>query len=162
MNYPGWRMYDVRETFSHVARYVAGRALLLAVVIVIGLLLVVPTVAYSLRIPLREERRAVEAVQAGSPIGPVRVYGFTLLGIRADAATVLPKGKSGELPAVDAVGKRKHLYLGQTEGTAVFFDAAIQRAVYLPLDDIVMDLSRPEPSSARPRNGQILWIAGPA
>jgi hypothetical protein len=150
MNYPGWHMYDVQEKFSHVVGYVAARALLLVVVIVIGILLVVPTVAYSLRIPLREEQRAVEAVQAGSPIGPVRVYGFTLLGIRADAATVLPKGKSGELPAVDTLLKRKLLYLGQTEGTAVFFDAAIQRAVYLPLDDIVMDLSRPEPSSARP------------
>jgi len=89
--------------------------------------------------PLQEADDAARAVRAGRPVIPVRdALRLPILAIRADPATVEPAGKPGDAPAVERLGRREVLYLGQASGTVVLYDPAAQQAVYVPASSIIL------------------------
>jgi hypothetical protein len=101
-------------------------------------------------------RGAARHVEAGEPVGPVRLQlpllrmELVLLAIHADPAYVEPAGKPGEFPAVERLRQEDLLYLGQSTGTVVLYDPAAQEAVYVPAGSIVLHVSNcsdepPEP-----------------
>jgi hypothetical protein len=97
-------------------------------------------------------------VKAGESVRPLkaRVLGrsipLVILAIHADPATVEPAGKAGDSPAVERLQDRELLYLGQSGGTVVLYDASSQRAVYVPASSIVLHVAncdaRPPPDPA--------------
>jgi len=106
---------------------------------------------------------AASDVKAGKPVGPVRprVPGMSIplniLAIHADPATIEPAGKPGDSPAAERLRGRKLLYLGQSGGTVVLYDAAMQRAVYVPASSIILQVANcgakppPDPTCATRR-----------
>jgi hypothetical protein len=109
-----------------------------------------PLLAYPITEPTREASVAAKAVLAGKPVAPVRLGPITLMDLRAEAATVIPKGKPGDFPAVRDLGKRTNLlYLGQADGTVVLFDPTARQALRIPTDAALLRLSRPAPVQAR-------------
>jgi hypothetical protein len=94
------------------------------------------------------------ASQSGRP--SVRVHAT---GVRADLATVVPRGSPQDTAAAAALQNRELLYLGQNDGTAVLFDPQEKRAIYLQASDIVMRRSRPRPETVRPPHCQPFDIA---
>src|SRR5215218_10370887 len=86
---------------------------------------------------------AARDVRAGNPVRPLHPPSFAsiplvILAIRADPATVEPAGKPGDSPAADRLRGRRLLYLGQADGTVVLYDAAAQRAVYVPASAMIL------------------------
>jgi len=109
-----------------------------------------PLLAYPITEPTREASVAAKAVLAGQPVAPVRLGPIALMDLRAEAATVIPKGKPGDSPAVRDLAKRRNLlYLGQADGTVVLFDPTAHQALRLPTDAALLRLSRPAPAQAR-------------
>jgi hypothetical protein len=87
---------------------------------------------------------AAEAVKAGEPVSAVpfaQVLPLTTLAIHADPAIVEPAGKPGDAPAAERLQGRKLLYLGQSDGTVVLYDAAAQRTIYLPGSSIILHVA---------------------
>jgi hypothetical protein len=101
--------------------------------------------------PLLDASDAAIDVRAGKPAGPIRFAGLlggvtpgpalVVLAIRGDPATVEPAGKPGDAPAVALLQSRRLLYLGQSSGTAVLYDATGQQAVYLPTGSVILHVS---------------------
>jgi hypothetical protein len=110
-----------------------------------------PVFLYPFTEPTREVDAAVRQAKVGLPVAPVRIYGaVAIMTLRADAAVVEPSGKPGASPATDALRTRKNLlYLGQSNGIAVFFDSNVDRSVYVPADSVVIQLQRPPPRDGR-------------
>jgi hypothetical protein len=126
-----------------------------------------PLLAYPITEPTREASVAAKAVLAGKPVAPVRLGPITLMDLRAEAATVIPKGKPEDFPAVHDLGKRTNLlYLGQADGTVVLFDPTARQALRLPTDAALLRLSRPAPVQARsllcPLTPPPRWWHGPS
>jgi hypothetical protein len=97
---------------------------------------------------LLEAENAARKVQAGAP-----VTGWVPRSlIRADPVTVESVGKRGDSPAVERLRDKKLLYLGQSNGTVLLYDATAQRAVYVPADSIVLHVANcsatPPPDTA--------------
>jgi hypothetical protein len=92
-------------------------------------------------------RGAARHVEAGEPVGPVRLrlpfprMEFVLLAIHADPAYLEPAGKPGESPAVERLREQDLLYLGQSTGTVVLYNPATQEAVYVPASSIILHVS---------------------
>jgi hypothetical protein len=94
------------------------------------------------------------AGKAVSPIGawflPFR--GLDVLAIHAAPATVEPAGKPSDSPAAERLRGRRLLYLGQSGGTVVLYDAATQRAVYVPGSSVILHVAncdaKPPPDPA--------------
>jgi hypothetical protein len=114
--------------------------LLGAVTAVVALLL-----AATLVFPLVDAGNAAHKAQVGIPVGPVRQRGYLgpiselpIVAIRADLATVEPAGKPGDAPAADRLRGSHLLYLGQSGGTVVLYDPAVQQAVYVPAASIIL------------------------
>jgi hypothetical protein len=89
---------------------------------------------------------AADQVRAGKAVSPPRlgiapIRGFEVLAIHADPATVEPVGKPDDSPAAERLRGRRLLYLGQSGGTVVLYDAAVQRAVYVPASSIVLHVA---------------------
>jgi hypothetical protein len=100
--------------------------------------------------PWVDAEDAAHDVQQGKPIGPVEFqvipwsewkYPLSILAIHADPATVEPTGKPGASPAADRLRGRRLLYLGQAGGTIVLYDAAVQRAVYVPASTVILQVA---------------------
>jgi hypothetical protein len=94
--------------------------------------------------PSLKAKQAANAVEAGQPVGPIVVlspFELPLLAIRADPVTVEPSGKPNESPATDRLQHAKLLYLGQTGGTVVLYNAATQRAVYVPASEVILQVA---------------------
>jgi hypothetical protein len=120
-----WRRRVLRRaaTRSNVVFVVVGTVFVLIVVF---------------SIPLQLAQDGARAVQAGDPVGPVRL-GVPVLAIHADPVTVEPVGKPGDSPAAQRLqGKETLLYLGQSGGTVVLYDAIAQSAIYVPASSIVL------------------------
>ena len=111
--------------------------------------------------PMRASENAAKRVQAGNPVTPIRLTTppelvplppFPVLAIHADPATVEPAGKPGESPAADRLRGKKLLYLGQSSGTVVLYDADVQRAIYVSASSIVLQVTncraKPPPGAA--------------
>jgi hypothetical protein len=97
-------------------------------------------------IPWVGAEEAAREVQAGRPVGPIR-YGLPFLAIHADPVWVEPVGKPGDSTAAERLRGRQLLYLGQSEGTVLLYDASFQRAIYVPASSIVLQVAncRAEP-----------------
>jgi hypothetical protein len=119
-------------------------------------------VAAALPWPMVKASNAARDVQAGRPVGPIQSLKnpwssrpfllIPVLAIRADPATVEPVGKPGDSPAAERLRGRRLLYLGQSGGTVVLYDAATQRAVYVPAGSIILHVTncdaKPPPDPA--------------
>jgi hypothetical protein len=102
---------------------------------------------------------SADDVKAGRPVGPLLFPAplppIPILAIHADPATVEPAGKPGDAPAAERLRGRKLLYLGQSGGTVVLYDAAAQQAVYVAAGSIVLHVANcdatppPDPSCAQ-------------
>jgi hypothetical protein len=111
---------------------------------------------------------AAEHVQAGNPVAPAQlpsipelpfpVPPLPVLAIHADPATVEPAGKPSDSPSVARLRNRRLLYLGQSGGTVVLYDAAVDRAVYVPGSSIILHVAAcnakplPDPTCSEARN----------
>jgi hypothetical protein len=118
--------------------------------------------ALTLSPPWLKAREASSDVQTGKPVAPIRflltpwssrpLLPIPVLAIHADPAMVEPAGKPGESPAADRLRGRHLLYLGQAGGTVVFYDAAAQRAVYVPSSAVILHVvncrGKPPPDPA--------------
>jgi hypothetical protein len=91
-------------------------------------------------IPLQLAGDAAREVQAGDPVGPVRIV-VPVLAIHADPVTVEPAGKPGDSPAAQRLQGKKLLYLGQSGGTVLLYDAIAQSAIYVPASSIVLHVA---------------------
>jgi hypothetical protein len=101
---------------------------------------------------------AARDVKAGHAVHPLRPpvpdmsVPLTILAIHADPATVEPAVKPGDSPAVERLRGRRLLYLGQAGGTIVLYDAAAQRAVYVPASAVILQVAncraKPPPDPA--------------
>jgi hypothetical protein len=87
--------------------------------------------------PLLAYPRADE-VRRGQEVSPVRVFGITVLAIRASHAAVRATGKPGETVAIDYLRSRDLLYLGRTNGTIVLYDSQSDEAIHVPASLIVL------------------------
>jgi hypothetical protein len=120
-------------------------------------------IAASLSVTISEARDAARDVQAGLPVGPLqfaaenpfgggRLLPVPILAVHADPATVEPAGKLGDSPAVERLRGRKLLYLGQSGGVVVLYDAAADRAVYVPASALILKVAncdaKPPPDPA--------------
>jgi hypothetical protein len=100
--------------------------------------------------------RAANAVMAGKPISPLvtgeRFLPLPKLAIHADPAMVEPVGKLTDSPSIERLHGRRLLYLGQSGGTVVLYDATADRAVYVPASSIVLHVANcdatPPPDAA--------------
>jgi hypothetical protein len=111
--------------------------------------------------PFLASGNAAEHVQAGNPVAPLQLptvpeWPFPLpplpvLAIHADPATVEPAGKPADSPSVTRLRYRKLLYLGQSGGTVVLYDATADQAVYVPAGSIILNVAncdaKPPPDS---------------
>jgi amino acid transporter len=99
---------------------------------------------------------AGNAVMAGRPVSPTvaadPVLPLPILAIHADPATVEPAGKSTDSPSIERLHGRRLLYLGQSGGIVVLYDATADRAVYVPASSIVLQVAncraKPPPDAA--------------
>jgi hypothetical protein len=107
------------------------------VVLVLGTALFLGVVGV---IPWLGAEEAARDVQAGRPVGPIR-YGLPLIAIHADPVWVEPVGKPGDSTAAERLRGRHLLYLGQSEGTVLLYDAFFQRAIYMPASSIVLQVA---------------------
>ena len=119
-------------------------------------------IAASLGLTISEARDAARDVQAGLPVGPLQflenpfgegpLLPVLILAVHADPATVEPAGKPGDSPAVERLRGRKLLYLGQSGGIVVLYDAAADRAVYAPASALILKVAncdaQPSPDPA--------------
>jgi hypothetical protein len=87
---------------------------------------------------------AVRHVEAGAPVRPVEAQlplmrmTLVFLAIHADPAYVEPAGKAGDFPGFERLRQKNLLYLGQSNGTVVLYDPALQEAIYVPASSIVL------------------------
>jgi len=113
-------------------------------------ILIVGLIGASLYAVLHRAEYLAQQVQAGRQLprsGPLDA-----LAIRADSATVEPAGKRGDSPAAERLRGKKLLYLGQSSGTVLLYDATVQRAIYVPASSIVLSVAncraKPPPDAA--------------
>jgi hypothetical protein len=92
------------------------------------------------RVPLLLAEDAAREVQGGWPVGPVRMV-VPVLAIHADPVAVEPAGKPGDFPAAQRLRGKKLLYLGQSGGTVLLYDATVERAIYVPANSIVLHVT---------------------
>jgi hypothetical protein len=88
-----------------------------------------------------------DAASQGRPVAPVRLFGLTVLAIRADSASVEAVGKSEEAPAIKSLQSRALLYLGQANSTVVLYDSKEKQAVYLPASSVLLRVKSSEAKS---------------
>jgi hypothetical protein len=111
--------------------------------------------------PMRASVNAGNHAQAGKAVTPIRLTTppelvplppFVVLAIHADPATVEPAGKPGDSPAADRLQGKRLLYLGQSGGTVVLYDADVQRAIYVSGSSIMLQVAncraKPPPDDA--------------
>jgi hypothetical protein len=89
--------------------------------------------------PLLAYPRANE-VRRGQEVSPVRVFGITVLAVRASHAAVRATGKPGETVAIDYLRSRDLLYLGRTDGTIVLYDSRSDEVIHVPASLIVLQI----------------------
>jgi hypothetical protein len=123
-------------------------------IIVVIVLIAMVFVFWLARQPWQSAGVAVDKVLQGTPVGPVRYHvqfghgrlqkirvTLPILAVRADAASVEPAGKPKDFPALQQFhDDEKLMYLGQSEGTVVLFDARTKTAIYLPASSIVLQV----------------------
>jgi hypothetical protein len=106
-------------------------------------------------------RIAASEVMAGKAVSPIGAWflpfhGLDVLAIHAAPATVEPAGKPSDSPAAERLRGRRLLYLGQSGGTVVLYDAATQRAVYVPGSSVILHVANcdakppPDPACRKP------------
>jgi hypothetical protein len=125
----------------------------------LGLLILAFALALVSAVGLSSAQAAASKVEAGKPVNPPDIEGpipipLVVLAIHADPATVEPTGKRGDSPAAERLRGRELLYLGQSDGTMVLYDAAARRAVYVPASSIILHVAdcdaKPPPDPACP------------
>jgi hypothetical protein len=57
------------------------------------------------------------------------------------AEVVEPAGESAHSPSIERLQGRRLLYLGQSGGTTVLYDATSSRAVYMPTSSVVLHVA---------------------
>jgi len=116
----------------------------------IGSLLAGVLMAQLLNQPYVDAGLAARDVGQGKPVEPIQYqpfpwwewsYPISILAIHADPATVEPAGKPDDSPAAERLQHHHLLYLGQTNGTVVLYDATAQRADYLPASAIILHVA---------------------
>jgi hypothetical protein len=126
-------------------------------------LVVVGGIAFYLSPPMVRASDAAREVRAGRPVAPVPfTFLFTpdlalpipVLAIHADLVTVEPAGKPSDSPAAQRLQGKKLLYLGQSDGTVLLYDATVQRTIYVPASSMVLQVvncrAEPPPDAACP------------
>jgi hypothetical protein len=115
-----------QRLISDAQRRQRSIALLTTVTLLVSFLVTV------LILSLSADSRA-HAVQRGKPVESVKLLGLTILPIRAETSDVswldLPQKPS--LP-------RRMLYLGQSAGTAVFYDPSRRMTLFLPAAELAI------------------------
>lgn len=99
--------------------------------------------------------KSADTARSGNSVRPLRLYGLPLLAIQADSATLQPTNKARTLPGIWDLHDRSVLYLGQTGGTGVLYDAGRGRVIYTPMSSLVLHVHTcaggpPEPDGCRP------------
>ena len=95
---------------------------------------------------------AARDVRAGKPVAPIRFMQvpwspyrppltIPVVAIHADPATVEPAGDTTDSSSVERLQGHRLLYLGQSGGTTVLYDATSDRAVYVPTSSIVLHVA---------------------
>jgi hypothetical protein len=80
------------------------------------------------------------AVRQGKPVKPITFGPLVLLPVQAQPVNVEPiDGRPS--PSTSRLSKRSLLYLGQSNGTVVFYDYEAQQAVYAPLSTVLINIS---------------------
>jgi hypothetical protein len=97
---------------------------------------------------------AANEVRAGKAVSPPRFptapfRGLEVFAIRAAPTTVEPVGKPSDSPAAERLRGRRLLYLGQSGGTVVLYDAATQQAIYVPGSSVILHVVN---CDAKPRS----------
>jgi hypothetical protein len=124
-----------RPGASRIVRKAAG-AIRAIPVVILGL-------ALGITLTVAEQR--ARQVEAGEPVREVQLHvprpasiDLILLAVRAEVASVEPAGKPADFPAVERLRENDLLYLGQSAGTVVLWNADMQEAVYVPANSIVL------------------------
>jgi hypothetical protein len=104
---------------------------------------------------LVKARHYADAVRAGKPV-KFGVLAVTSFKVRATPAHLGVIGPPQDQPALVSLERRAEqmpplLYLGQADGTAVFYDSRVEAALYVPTAAIVMRLTNCEPAHSRDR-----------
>jgi hypothetical protein len=124
----------------------SGRRLALVRVVFVGLLIGAFSSAPFLA------SNAARDVQAGKPVAPIQFAQgpwspsrppliFPVVAIHADPATVEPAGDTTDSSSIERLQSHRLLYLGQSGGTTVLYDATSDRAVYVPTSSIVLHVA---------------------
>jgi hypothetical protein len=112
-------------------------ALVLGCYVALGLLAVIAAV--SVISPVTSHTaKAANAARSGNAVRPLQLYGLPLLAMQAEPATVQPTNKARTLPGIWDLNDRSVLYLGQSGGVGVLYDAERGRVVYTPMDLVVL------------------------
>jgi hypothetical protein len=84
---------------------------------------------------------SASAARAGYAVRPLQVLGLPLVATHAEPVQVLPVAKARTVPGIWDLHDHQLLYLGQSRGGGVLYDATGRRAVYAPMDQLVMYVS---------------------
>jgi hypothetical protein len=86
--------------------------------------------------PFAGYRSALE-VKRGQPIA----RDFASTAFHAQNATINPVAKPGDMPHIDALNRRRLLYLGQSNSLLVLYDHESDEAIYVPASDVVLRIN---------------------
>lgn len=129
-------------------------AIVLGGYVALGLLTVYAAAAVSSSVA-SYTAEAADMARSGNSVRPLRLFGLPLLAIQADSATLQPTNKARTLPGIWDLHDRSVLYLGQTGGTGVLYDAARGQVIYTPMSSLVLHVRNcaddpPAPDGCRP------------
>jgi hypothetical protein len=77
-------------------------------------------------------------VKRGQPV----VRDFPSTALHAQNATIRPVAKPGNMPHLDAVSRRRLLYLGQSNSILVLYDYESDEAIYVPASQVVLRVNQ--------------------
>jgi hypothetical protein len=115
-------------------------AVLLGLYLAAGLLLAYAGYALTDRV-LTYSTEATSAARSGYAVRPLQVLGLPLVATHAEPVAVLPVARARNVPGIWDLHDHQLLYLGQGRGGGVLYDATGRRAVYAPMNELVMYVS---------------------
>ncbi len=89
---------------------------------------------------------------AGHPVGPFRVFGVTLLDVRAEHVTIAPSDSGSTVSQISGDGACL-LYLGQNSDVTVLYDGAHHRSIRVPSSSLIVTYAS-EDACAKPGSGK--------
>ena len=80
-------------------------------------------------------------VQSGEPVLPLNIGPFVVFPVQAHPVKVKATSNSQDAPNLTGLETRSLLYLGQSDGTVVLYDYALQQAVHIPASSVMLEIS---------------------